>query len=126
MTILQEMGYRPEIDDDGDVHLRYQMKDVYFLNREEEDENYIIAMLPQFTGIEEGDEMVTLGVCNKLTRDVKFVKVLVDQTLSSVTANCEFYATDEESLRLNINRALTILGTIRSLFHQVKNEMTES
>ena len=25
-SILEEMGYKPKIDDDGDVYLKYQMK----------------------------------------------------------------------------------------------------
>ena len=51
-------------------------------------------------------------------------KVYIDQTLESVTASCEFFYTDEESLKSNVEHALHILGRIRSTFSKSKAELT--
>ena len=37
LAILQRIGLLPTIDEDGDVKVRYQLKDVYFMGEEDED-----------------------------------------------------------------------------------------
>ena len=48
VAVLERMGYNPKYDDDGDVLMLYQMKHVYFLLNEEEEDNYVSLMYPQF------------------------------------------------------------------------------
>ena len=50
----------------------------------------------------EGEETLTLAVCNKVSRDLKLAKVFIDQTLESVSTSCEFFYTDMESLQNNV------------------------
>ncbi|MCM1078095.1 MAG: hypothetical protein NC344_02155 [Bacteroidales bacterium] len=123
-SILVELGYRPRTDEEGDVAVRYQMKTVYFLTGDE-DEKYMVALLPQFAGIEEGEETLTLVTCNKLSREIKLAKVYVDRTLRNVSACCEFFYTDVESLKENIIHALNILGVVRSAYHNAGRELAE-
>ena len=47
----------------------------------------MLVMLPQFYEMDEGEEIKTLAVCNKLTRDVKLAKLFVDKNLKDVTAS---------------------------------------
>lgn len=89
----------------------------------DEEENYVPVIYPQFAEIAEGEDTLFLAVCNKLTRDVKFVKVYVDQTFKNVSASCEFFYTDEESLQECMERSLHVLGVIRSVFRQAKKEL---
>ena len=79
LTAIEKMGYSPEIDDDGDIFFRYQLKNMYVMLGDE-DEKYVVLMMPQFIDIEEGEETLTLALCNKLTREVKMAKVYVDNT----------------------------------------------
>lgn len=124
MAAIEDLGYKPQLDEDGDVVVRYQMKKIYFLTDSNE-ESYLTAILPQFIEVQEGEEMQTLVVCNKLTREIKLAKVYIDQTFKNVTASCEFFYTDEESLRLCVERTLDILGIVRSAFYSAKAELTE-
>ena len=62
----------------------------------------------------EGEETLTLAVCNKVSRDVKLAKVIIDQTLESVSVSCEFFYTDMESLKNNVEHVLNILGMVSS------------
>ena len=73
--------------------------------------------------VEVGEEHIALAVCNKLTRDLKMAKVYVDHTFKNVSVNCEFYYTDEESLKLNIENSLKILGVIRTLYKKAQDEL---
>lgn len=121
LKTLEKMGYSPEVDNDGDIMLHYQMKTIYVLTGDEE-EPYISMMLPQFHEVEEGQETLMLAVCNKMTRELKFAKVYIDQTFKNVTATCEFYYANEESLEQNLRNSLQMLGVIRTVF---RNNMAE-
>ena len=121
LKTLEKMGHSPEVDNDGDIMLHYQMKTIYVLTGDEE-APYISMMLPQFHEVEEGQETLVLAVCNKMTRELKFAKVYIDQTFKNVTATCEFYYANEESLEQNLRNSLQMLGVIRTVF---RNNMAE-
>lgn len=123
-TVLQGLGYHPSTDDDGDIVFRYQMKGLYVIMGKEE-EQYLSIIFPQFYEIEEGEDRLVLATCNKLTRDAKMAKVYIDQTFKHVSSACEFYYTDEASLRQNIDQSLQILGLMRSAFRNAKTELSE-
>ena len=121
LKTLEKMGHSPEVDNDGDIVLHYQMKTIYALTGDEE-EPYISMMLPQFHEVEEGQETLVLAVCNKMTRELKLAKVYIDQTFKNVTATCEFYYANEESLEQNLRNSLQMLGVVRTVF---RNDMAE-
>ena len=73
----------------------------------------------------EGAATLTLAVCNKVSRDLKLVKVFIDHTLESVSASCEFFYTDMESLKNNVEHVLGILGMVRSTYYKAKAEFTD-
>ena len=124
LKTLEKMGYSPELDGDGDIMLHYQMKAIYVLTGDE-DEPYISMMLPQFHEIEEGKETLVLAVCNKMTRELKLVKVYIDQTFKNVTATCEFFYANEESLEQNLRSSLQMLGVVRTVFRNDMAELSE-
>lgn len=117
-----DLGYSPQVDDDGDLLVRFQMKTVYVVVGDDDD-RYVVLIVPQFHEIEEGEEHIALAVCNKLTRDLKLAKVYVDYTFKTVSANCEFYYTDEESLKDNIEKSLRILGVVRTMYRNANDEL---
>lgn len=125
--ILEAVGslsYKPTVDDDGDICVRYQMKNIFFMTGSEE-EQYVTAILPQFQEVNEGEEALALAVCNKVNRDTKLAKVYIDQTFKSVSASCEFFYTDMESLKNNVEYTLVILGMVRSAYYNAREEFVE-
>ena len=124
LEAIESLGYKPHVDDDGDICVRYQMKSIFFLTGQEE-EQYISAILPQFSEIQEGEETMTLAICNKVSREIKLAKVYIDQTLKSVTASCEFFYTDMDSLRNNVEHSLNILGMVRSTYFKIRSEFND-
>ena len=124
MSMLQGMGYSPEYDEDGDIRMLYQMKHICFLLQEDNEENYLSVMLPQFVEIEEGEEHLALAVCNKMTRELKMAKVYVDHTFKAVSGACEFFFANEEALEYSIKMSLRTIGVLRSLYLRNKKELS--
>lgn len=124
MAALERMGLSPEVDNDGDIMFRYQLKTIFVMMGDNE-EPYISMMLPQFHEIEEGKETLVLAVCNKMTRELKMAKVYIDQTFKSVTATCEFFYANEESLEQNLRNSLQMLGVVRTIFRNNVAELAE-
>lgn len=124
LEAVGSLGYKPTVDDDGDICVRYQMKNIFFMTGSEE-EQYVTAILPQFQEVNEGEEALALAVCNKVNRDTKLAKVYIDQTFKSVSASCEFFYTDMESLKNNVGYTLVILGMVRSAYYNAREEFVE-
>lgn len=124
VKVLDEMGFKLHEDEDGDLMFRYQMKNIYTVIGDES-EQYLVLVMPQFCELEDGEEHVALAVCNKMTRELKLAKVYVDQTFKNVSASCEFYYTDENSLKTNIENGLNVLGLVRTFYRTIRNEIVD-
>ncbi|HIT15858.1 MAG TPA: YbjN domain-containing protein [Candidatus Avimuribaculum pullicola] len=122
ISVLEELGFKPKEDEDGDLMVRYQLKNVYAMMGDA-DEHYVVFILPQFYEVDEGDEALAITACNKVTRELKMGKVYIDSTYKSATASCEFYFTDEESLKQNIEHSFNIMGIIRTVFRNAFDEL---
>lgn len=120
----ESLGCKAVVDDDGDICVRYQMKNIYFMTGQDE-EPYVSAILPQFADVNEGEETLMLAVCNKMTRDMKLAKMYIDQTLKSVSDSCEFFYIDMESLKTNLGHSLDILGMVRSTYARTRAELMD-
>lgn len=123
IAALKRMGYNPEYDEDGDIVLIYQMKTLYLFPGKE-DESYLSVMLPRYFDIKEGDESLTLAVCNKMNRELKVVKTYLDENFKTVTSVCEFYYTDDSSLEDGIENALNVLGVIRTIYRRTVDDFS--
>ena len=81
-------------------------------------------MLPRYFDIKEGDESLTLAVCNKMNRELKVVKTYLDENFKNVTSVCEFYYTDDSSLEDGIEKALQVLGVIRTIYRRTVDDFS--
>ena len=124
VKVLDEMGFKLHEDEDGDLMFRYQMKNIYTVIGDES-EQYLVLVMPQFCELEDGEEHVALAVCNKMTRELKLAKVYVDHTFKNVSASCEFYYTDENSLKTNIENGLNVLSIVRMFYRTIRNEIVD-
>ena len=123
-SILEEMGYKPKIDDDGDVYLKYQMKTFYFMPSADVDD-YLTVWCPQRRAVAAGEEAQFMAICNKCTREVRMAKFYVDANLTTVGASCEFFFNNDESLKYSIQQSLDILGRARTVFLQTQAALYE-
>lgn len=125
MAAIEANGCKPQIDEEGDVFVCYQLKTIYFVTDYSDDDQYVVALLPQFTKVVEGEEAPILSVCNRETRELKLAKIFIDQTFKTVSASCEFFYTDFECLKVNIFHSLNVLGMVRSTFARMMAEINE-
>lgn len=125
IAAIEANGYKPQVDEDGDIMVYYQMKRFYFIVGQD-DEQYISVVYPQFAEVDEGEDMLALVVCNKVSREAKLAKVYIDQTLKNVTASCEFFYTDFECLKVCVEYAMNILGMVRMTYFRIKEEIAQN
>lgn len=116
VSALQALGLKPQFDKDGDVMVRYQMKTMFVMGFDCNEDDYLAVVYPQLYEVDEGEETKTLAACNKVTREMKLAKVFIDQSLNNVSASCEFYYINEECLQANLSKSLEILSMVRYAF----------
>ena len=76
---LYNEGYKHGIDQDGDVHFRYQGKHIYFTP--DEDSTYFRLIMPNVYQLE-NNRVKVLEACNTITRQYKVLKAyLVEDRL---------------------------------------------
>lgn len=125
-AVLERIGYKPKYDHDNDIFIIYQMKHIYFLTSEEDEDPFVGILYPQFFEMEDGQELLYLVACNKMTRDSKFAKVFVDQTHRRVSAACEFFYANDESLECCIRGSIRILSVMRTAFIKALQDLDDS
>ena len=125
INAIREIGYNPQIDDDGDIFFRFQMKIIFIMSSNDDEDKYASALLPQFAEVDEENVLLNLAACNKVTRETKMAKVFIDQTLKNISASCEFFFTDEDSLKTNLIHSLNILAMIRTVYNNTLTEFSQ-
>lgn len=125
LKILKDKGVRPEIDSDGDIFFKWEMKTIYFTFGED-DEPYSNIILAPFAKVDEDNAAASLIICNKLTRELKVAKVYANPDLDTISASYQFMLTDEENGKMNIDFALSIFSVLSSLFARETMKMEEA
>ena len=73
------------IDDDGDLHFKYQMCDFYILDSKD-DQQFLEVMLPHIWQIDNEEELFKANsIANKLNRQRKALKVFTTDTNTILT-----------------------------------------
>ena len=122
LSVIEKLGYTPQVDDDGDVYIYYQMKKIFFMFSDDA-EKYVVVTCPNISEVEEDGEALALAACNKVTRDLKLVKMYTDCTMSYVSASCEFYYDSEQTLTMCVEKSLRVLGVARTVYRNTKAEL---
>lgn len=121
LSVIEKLGYTPQVDDDGDVYIYYQMKKIFFMFSDDA-EKYVVTC-PNICEVEEDGEALALAACNKATRELKLVKMYTDSTMSYVSASCEFYYDSEQTLTMCVEKSLSVLGVARTVYRNTKAEL---
>ena len=121
MEFLQEEGYRPSIDDDGDIMFKSQGFTL-FIRTYNDDDVYLKVMLPGFWSIESDQEREKVYyVANKVASEYKVAKVNVIK--DNTYASCEiFISADDPQIKRIVGRLINILLGVRSDFAQYMNQ----
>ena len=107
-------GIKYDIDEDGDLHFIYQMRNFFILDPKD-DENFLEVMLPNIWSISDEEERIRVhSVANKLNRQCKALKVFT--TKSNTILTVEMFLDKNPDLDDFMERILGILLRGRQMF----------
>lgn len=115
MDFLRKQGFCPEVDEHGSIIFKYQMCTYLFINNDEDEEFFQLALPGIFDVTEENREIV-LEAANKVNRTIKVVKLFVPD--SDVWAVFENILDQSPEVDTIIPRALSILQHARQAFYE--------
>ena len=72
---LSSEGYRYDVDNDGDIHFKFEGKNMYFI-ADEDDEMYFRLLMPNVYDVE-NNRVKVLEACNTITSEYKVVKAFL-------------------------------------------------
>jgi hypothetical protein len=115
MSLLADMGFRPEIDSENDVHFMYEGGNYYISSNC--DESYFYLMYPGFWEPENRNEQLSgLMAANATNRQVKAAVVFLSKERQLATATIECLIRDPSDVRSFLLRALRLLQLAVSTF----------
>ncbi len=120
--VIGDMGYRLLKDKNGCLYVLFGRRPIY-LFPDEDDDHYMVVLLPGVAQFGEGEEELALAVCNKMTHRLKMAKVYADTSMRDITATCEFYYDDETGLHLSMDRAFGILSIVQNVYLTTRQQM---
>ena len=106
-----EEGFRCDLDDDGDIHLRHEGRDVFVL-LDADDPEYVRFLVPDVwkCNDEGAERSVALVVANSLNSSFKALKISL-RSNGSLYAAVELFLEGFDSFRNVAPRCLDLLGT---------------
>lgn len=109
------------IDDDGDLHFKYQMCNFYILNPKD-DKMFLHIILPNIWSIDSEEERANaLKVANNLNMNRKALKVFITESNTILTV--EMFIDSTPDVEDFLERILDILIQGRQLFAQKMHEL---
>lgn len=114
---LATEGFRPNIDEDGDIFFKYEGKTLV-VDSYENDQAFIRVMLPNVWTIESDDERNKAYRCTSITtREYKLAKVFVTPN-DDVSLSIELLLPSEQDFINIFGRCLSIITSAHQSFVQ--------
>ena len=126
---LSEEGYRPYLDEDGDVSFKAQGYYLY-IAVDDDSPNYLQLVMPGIKTIDmEAENSVietycALAACNEMTRDKKIVKAYMSDS-GKVSLSCETYIDDTPLVGDYLETAITFIIRVCEQWRESYNEFME-
>jgi hypothetical protein len=119
---LESEGFRARVDDDGDIHLRHEGRDV-FIVFDADDPAYIRVIAPAFWKCEDDAEQrfLALTVANRLNGALKVAKISLRSDGAAYVA-VELFLDGLEALRAVLSRCLDLIGAATWEFRERMKE----
>jgi hypothetical protein len=115
VEFLAEQGFRPKVDDEGDIHFRYEGRHHFIM--ETQDEHYFHLLFPNFFPLSNKTEVEEAAVAaSTASRSTKVAKVYLNPALDNVSASVELLVSDPTEVHTHLVRCLGIIGTATGTF----------
>lgn len=126
---LANEGYKPYVDEDGDVSFKAQGYYLY-ISVNDDDPDYLQLVMPGIKTIDmDADDAVltaycALAACNEMTRDKKLVKAYMSDK-GKVSLSCETYVDNTPLVGDYLDTAITFLIRVCEQWRTSFNELME-
>jgi hypothetical protein len=122
VAYLSAEGYRPEVDDDGDVSFKSEGRS-YFIGVDDKDSSFFRVCLPNIWTIESTEERAkVLAAADFATGDTKVSKIFTVSSYKNVWACTELFVARPEDFKGVFNRGMSALQHAREAFVNKMNE----
>lgn len=118
--IINELELINYTDDSGDLHIIYQMKDIFVIVPD--DENSVSLIMSGIATVDESDILNTFKVCNSLTVQQIGIKYVLSTSLTHVSVINGFYFDSDESLKFSIIKALDFFKVAITVYNEYRIE----
>lgn len=116
MDFLAAEGYRPTIDNDGDVVFKVE-GGLYFIDVDTDDASYFRVVYPNFWSIENAEEKAkAFAAANHATATTKVAKVYVRPDETDTIAAAEIYIDPPEQFKAVFSRCVSSLQYAANAF----------
>ncbi len=119
---LEGEGFRARLDEDGDIHLRHEGRDV-FVVFDAHDPSYVRVIAPEFWKCDDAAEQrfFALTVANRLNASLKVAKISLRSDGATGVA-VELFVNGPEALRDVLPRCLDLVGAATWEFRERMKE----
>jgi len=118
--VLTEEGFRPDIDEDGDLIFKYE-GNVFFIELDEDDDSFVKLVLPNFWEIEsEAEREAACKAALDATAQIKVAKVFPIE--NQMFSSAELFLPSEESLVPVLSRLLEVVNGAAGLFAETMRD----
>lgn len=122
MNFLAAEGYRPSIDEDGDVAFKREGRN-YFIGVDEEDSEFFRVCLPNIWAIEsEPERRRVIAAADYASGETKVAKVFTVSSYKDVWVCSELFVPQPEDFKSVFERAMNAVAHARERFIAKMNE----
>jgi hypothetical protein len=115
LSILSDMGFRSEIDSDGDIHFTYEGGNYYITNNC--DDTYFFMLYPGFWQFDNKNEQLAgLLAANITNRRMKVAKILLNSDMDRASVTLECYIHNISDVQSFLMRGLRCMQEARKVF----------
>lgn len=124
LNAVEALGFRPRIDDDGDVAFRMEGRSLMVM-ADEDDRGFFRALMPYFWRIDSAEELTRARqVALQLTSEYKAVKVFVLDDYSNVSASVELFFDEPAGVLPVLERCLVgLLAASREFGARMRGDL---
>ncbi len=118
---LLDEGFRPEIDEAGDVTFRFEGR-FYYVSIYEDDPGFFHLVFPNFWEIEDKEERIrALEAANQVNRDTKTIKIYIN-AFDNVSCSVECFMAKPDDFEAYFFRSLQVMQDSVRNFVERMNE----
>ena len=122
---LESEGFRARVDEEGDIHLRHEGRDV-FVVFDADDPAYVRVLAPAFWKCDDAEQrFLALAVANRLNAALKVAKISL-RTDGAACVAVELFVNGFETLRAVLPRCLDLVGAATWEFREGMKEAMRS